>query len=128
MGFRTGAYATVWEAIPHTDTITKLQISVSVKDKNSGEYVTEFSGFASCIGTALANKAAGLRRQARIKIGDCDVTTVYDKTKDKQFTNFKIFSFEIEGGRESQSLTNDPEPVVDHGELDDSGDNADLPF
>lgn len=39
------------------------------------------------------------------------------------YTNFKMFSFEVEGD-ESSSQTTDPQPTVDDGEIDDSR----LPF
>lgn len=38
MGFRTGAYAKVWEVTPMSDTSTKIRISVSRKNKQTGEY------------------------------------------------------------------------------------------
>lgn len=45
MGFRTGAFAKVWEVTPMSDTSTKVRISVSRKNKQSGEYEQDFSGF-----------------------------------------------------------------------------------
>lgn len=38
MGFRTGAFAKIWEVTPMSDTSTKLRMSVSRKNKQSGEY------------------------------------------------------------------------------------------
>ena len=38
MGFRTGAYAKVWEVTPMSDTSTKVRMSISRKNKQSGEY------------------------------------------------------------------------------------------
>lgn len=46
MGFRTGAFAKVWEVTPMSDTSTKVRISVSRKNKQSGEYEQDFP--ASC--------------------------------------------------------------------------------
>ena len=43
--------------------------------------------------------------------------------KKEVYTNFKMFSFEVEGD-ESGSQTTDPQPTVDDGEIDDSR----LPF
>ncbi len=45
MGFRTGAYAKVWEVDPVRDTATKIRISTSRKDKQTGEYEQDFSGY-----------------------------------------------------------------------------------
>jgi len=123
MGFRNGAYAKVWEVTPMSDTSTKLRISVSRKNKQSGQYEQDFSGFVLCIGTAAAKKASLLHEGSRIKIGDCDVTTKYDSGKKVTYTNYKIFSFEDAGG-DSSSSHDDPQPSVDDGELDDSR----LPF
>lgn len=49
MGFRTGAYAKVWEVTPMSDTSTKVRMSVSRKNKQTGEYEQDFPGlyFAS---------------------------------------------------------------------------------
>ena len=81
MGFRTGAFAKVWEVTPMSDTSTKVRMSISRKNKQSGEYEQDFSGFVLAIGTAAAKKAAGLKEGNRIKLGDVDVTTKYDKEK-----------------------------------------------
>lgn len=94
MGFRTGNYATIWEVTPSSDTMTRARISTSRKDKETGKYDTDFSGFVAFIGTATAKKAANLKERDRIKLGDVDVTTKYDKDKKITYTNFTIFSFE----------------------------------
>lgn len=78
-----------------SDTSTKVRISVSRKNKQSGEYEQDFSGFVLAIGTAAAHKAASLKEGDRIKLGDVDVTTKYDRDKKVTYTNFKMFSFEL---------------------------------
>ena len=88
MGFRTGAYAKVWEVTPMSDTSTKVRMSISRKNKQSGEYEQDFSGFVLAIGT-----------------------------------NFKMFSFELDGEEPRDSST-EPQPTVDEGEIDDNR----LPF
>ena len=93
MGFRKDAYATCWEAKPVSDTMTSVQLSVSKKDKDGEVYVQDFSGFVAFVGTATAKKAAKLSKRDRIKLGDVDVTTKYDKDKNKTYTNFtEVFS------------------------------------
>ncbi len=123
MGFRTGAYAKVWEVTPMSDTSTKVRMSISRKNKQSGEYEQDFSGFVLAIGTAAAKKAAGLKEGNRIKLGDVDVTTKYDKEKKITYTNFKMFSFELDD-EETRSPSTEPQPTVDEGEFDDDR----LPF
>ncbi len=93
MGFRKNAFAKVW-SVEGKDNYTKVRLSISRKDKESGEYVEDFSGFVSLIGTAHS-KAKSLKEKDRIQIKECDVTTKYDKEKDKQYTYYKIFNLEI---------------------------------
>ena len=125
MGFRTGAYCRIWEATPVRDKATKLRLSISRKNKQTNEYETDFSGFVMAVGSANASKAAALKDGDRIKIGDCDVTTRYDKEKKVSYTNFVIFSFEGPESSASQDMT-DPQPSVDEGIVEDGG--HDLPF
>lgn len=123
MGFRTGAYAKVWEVTPMSDTSTKVRLSVSRKNKQTNEYEQDFSGFVLAIGTVAAKKASCLKQGDRIKLGDVDVTTKYDKDKKVTYTNYKMFSFET-GEGETGSQSTEPQPVVDEGEIDDNR----LPF
>ena len=119
MGFRTGAFAKVWEVTPMSDTSTKLRMSISRKNKKTDEYEQDFSGFVLAIGTAVASKAA------RLKEGD-RMSTKYDKDKKVTYTNFKMFSFETDGESSSPrpAPPDEPKPGVDDGELDDNR----LPF
>lgn len=120
MGFKKDAYATVWGA-EQVGNSTKVQLSTSRKNKDTGKYETDFSGFVMFYGTANATKAAKLKRGDRIKIGDTDVTTKYDAQKKVTYTNFKAFGFESVN---TSSDKEDPQPEVDSGEVDDSR----LPF
>lgn len=131
MGFRSGVHAKVWDVKPVSNAITQLRISIShrVKDRNgqfTNEYEDDFSGFVSCIGTATAAKALGLKAGDRIKLGDVDVTVVYDKVKKVTYTNFKVFGFETgEAGTSSDvPQRGEPSPSVDSGDVEDD----DLPF
>lgn len=127
MGFRKDSFCVIWSVEPVSDTLTKARISISRKNKQTGGYDTDFSGFVSFIGTAAAKKAASLKEKDRIRLGDVDVTNKYDKEKNVTYTNFKIFNFEtqseIDGGN-SASQTTEPEKSVDDGEIDDDR----LPF
>lgn len=109
-----------------SDTSTKLRISVSRKNKQSGEYEQDFSGFVLCIGTAAALNALKLKEGSRIKLGDCDVSTKYDAAKKITYTNYKLFSFEASDGDSSQTSAGAPPVVdkVDEGEIDENR----LPF
>ena len=122
MGFRNGAFAKIWEVTPMSDSSTKLRMSISRKNKQTGEYEQDFSGFVLAIGATAAKAAATLKEGDRIKLGDVDVSTKYDKEKKVTYTNFKIFSFEVEGNTRSAAV--DSAPAVDDGEINDDR----LPF
>lgn len=99
MGFREGAFATVWEITNSGDNFSKIRISTSRKDKKTDDYVTDFSGFVSLIGEAhkklgLIEKGLKNGERYRIKIGACDVSNRYDKEAGREFTNFTMFDFE----------------------------------
>lgn len=128
MGFRTDSYATVWSVEQVSDTKTKGRITISRKNRQTGEYEQDFSGFVDFIGTAAAKKAATLKERDRIKLKDIDVSTNFVQEKGVTYTNFKIFSFETqdEMNGTSPANTDTPQPrrPVDEGEIDDSR----LPF
>lgn len=126
MGFRSGAFAKVWEVKPLSDSRTDLRVSVSRKNKETGEYEQDFSGFVEAIGSAAARKAAGLKKGDRIKLGDVDVSTRYVKEKDTTYTNFKLFSFDKEGESDPGQSRTPVTPPVDEGEPDEPDHN--LPF
>lgn len=131
MGFRTGSYCTIWSVEPVSDTRTKARISISRKNRQTGEYDTDFSGFVDFIGTAAAKKAATLKEKDRIRLGDVDVTNKYVVEKNITYTNHKVFSFETQseidaasGAGAPNTYTPTPRTPVDDGDIDDSR----LPF
>lgn len=130
MGFRVGSYATVWSVEPKTDTWTKINITVSRKNKDTGEYDTEFRGFVDCFGTAVAKKASSLTSGDRIKLGDVDVKTSYDKQKEILYTNFQLFNFELvsneSGETSAKQDVKKSAKSVDDGEVEVSEES--LPF
>lgn len=128
MGFRKDAYCTVWSVDPVSDVQTKARISISRKDKQTGVYTEDFSGFVSFFGTAAAKKAATLKERDRIKLGDVDVRSKYDKAKNVTYYNFNVYSFEVQNGvggsPSGNAQPSSPQPTVDEGNIDDSR----LPF
>lgn len=123
MGFRTGAYAKVWDIRERTPNITALRISTSKKPRGSDEYVQDFSGYVSCMGETAARAALGLKVGDRIKLGDVEVQTTYVKEKDTTYTNFNVYSFEKAVPVEN-SPGDDFNPVDVPNGLEDEG----LPF
>lgn len=130
MGFRSGAYATVWTVEQTKETVTRGRISISRKNKETGNYEDEFSGFVSFIGTVAATNAAKLHERDRIKLGDVDVTNRYDKETQKEYTYYKIFSFDPAdaprsgGAPQAGGRSFEPRTV----ESNDIEDDNDLPF
>lgn len=128
MGFRNGAFAKVWDVTPGEKTV-KLRISVSRKNKQTGNYEDDFSGFVTCIGTATVQKAYKLNKGDRIKIVDCDVSTKYDAAKKVSYTNFKIFNFDtVDGTGGKTSDTAEHQIEVDSGEVSEDSTEKKLPF
>ena len=113
MGFRPGAYATVWSVETGRGNYTNVRISISRKNKDTEQYEDDFSGFCMFIGEARA-KAEHLKERDRIKLGDVDVTRRYDRENRKEYYTFKVFSFEPAdgsssgGGAGAQPVTSNP--------------------
>lgn len=93
MGFKANAYATVWEVTPGKGNFTKVRLSTSKKNKE-GEYETDFSGFCMFVSQAHA-KAQRLKQRDRIRLGDVEVTTTYNKDTKKEYVNYKVYDYEI---------------------------------
>lgn len=93
MGFRSGSFCSIWGVEPK-GTWTKVRLSTSRKNRDTGEYEQDFSGFVSFVGNANA-KAQQLKERDRIRLGDVDVTTRYDKEKNREYVNYTCFSFEM---------------------------------
>lgn len=126
MGFKTNGYATVWELRKGNGNYTDVRISTSRKDKQSGEYVTDFSGWARFIGAAH-QMASSLKEKDRIKLGDCEVTNSYDKEKKVTYTNFAVFSFEMANGASTPAKTGG-QPIPDEFVNIPDGIDEELPF
>ena len=122
MGFRTGAFATVWSVEEGKGKFSKVRLSISRKDRD-GQYVQDFSGFCDFIGAAHA-KAGKLRERDRIKLGDTDVSSRYDKDQRREFTNFKVFDFEYADGSGSSVSSGAAESNPSEGDVDEDN----LPF
>ena len=121
MGFRNGSYMTVW-AVEPKENFTRLRMSSSRKNKQTGAYEQDWSGFASFVGSAK-EAAAKLKEKDRIKLGDCDVTTKFDSAKRVEYTNYVVFGFEVVGGNGGGKK---PEQAAEEfdGDVDEDG----LPF
>ena len=130
MGFRTGAYATIWQVKQGKGNYTDVRLSISKKNRQTNEYEQDFSGFVRFIGTAH-QRANSLKERDRIRIGDCEVTNSYDKEKNVTYTNFAVFSFEDANGgtNTNQNSQASPNPQSDgFMNIPDGIDDSELPF
>ena len=132
MGFRTGSYMTVWSVEQGHGNSMKVRLSSSRKNKE-GVFEQDFSGFCSFFGSAAA-QAEKLREKDRIKLGDVDVSTYYDKEKKKEYVTYKVFSFENANGSPSAPTGGAQQTAPKRSALDENpanGDNdedGELPF
>lgn len=125
MGFATGKFAKLWSIEQKSQTWAKVQLSTSRKDRDTGEYETDFSGFVDFMGSANVQSLARHNEGDRIVLGDVDVTTRYDKEKKINYTNYKCYSFsEIDGSSPKKTATKKAQ-AVDDGEIDE---DEDYPF
>jgi hypothetical protein len=90
MGLRTGGcYAKIWK-IERNERYTKVQASISKKDKATGNYETDWSGFINFVGQAHT-EIAKYKEGDRVKIEEFEVTTSYNKDKKVTYTNYSVF-------------------------------------
>ena len=131
MGFRNNTYATVWEVEVKSDTFTTGRISISHKNKTTGEYETDFSSYVCFVGSAISKRAGSLAPKTRIKLKSVDVTNKYDKDTRKNFYSFKIYDFEVvddnNSGNHTQSAGDELSFAVEENTEDGSGEGQ-LPF
>lgn len=141
IGFRNGAYATVWphrdkdgrERVvnPVSDRLTTARISISVKDRQTGEYRTEFSNFVKFAGTAAAQKARTLKAKDRIQLIRVDYYQSPGRNEGEYYDNWMVYEFEIQNDRNGPSTQSNPAPQrssfeVNGDEFDPDDDR--LPF
>lgn len=107
MGFRTGAYASVFSVKKGNGNYYDVNITTSRKDKNTGNYVRDFGAYVRFVGDAAnvvarfdgkTSKDNGNRPLARVKLGDVDTTNNYNAEKRTTYTNYAVFTCEeVEG-------------------------------
>lgn len=99
--------AKCWKIIPGNGNYTKIRMSTSKKNKDTGEYEQDFSGYVMMIGRANA-KAQHLKEGDRIKLGEIDVTTTFNKEQNKEYVNYKCFDFEMADEQPAQNSASRP--------------------
>jgi hypothetical protein len=92
MAFFTGAYATVW-TIEDKGKYTKVILSTSRKNKETGQYETDFNDYVNFVGEAH-RLAQTLKPRDRIRLGDVNCSNWYNKEKNRKYYNFTAFTYE----------------------------------
>lgn len=109
-----GFWAKVWK-IENRGKYHELQISVSKKDRETGEYKRDYAGFVKCIGTAHS-KADGITSGDSIRVTNFDVSNSFSKEKGTTYTNVAIF--DIEEIRKGAGIVNNNE--LEKAEIEDA--------
>lgn len=96
MAFGNGQFMKIWE-VADKGSYTEVSMSSSKKNKQTGEYETDFSSkYVRFVGKAkLQNPMKG----QRIKITECSVSNIYYKDGERQFLknpNYVVFSYELQ--------------------------------
>lgn len=128
MGFKQDArFVKVWE-VENKGNYHVVSLSTSRKNQQTGEYETDFSNkFVRFIGTAHA-LAADLKKGDSIKLGNCEVTSKYDKEKNTTYTNFMVYSFEKEETNNSNSKNQSTGKAMQEFQNIPDGVDEELPF
>jgi hypothetical protein len=93
MAFRDGGYATVWDSRPgKTPGSQSVRISSQYRDRQTGEWKQDFSGWVSFRGEAGA-LAKNLPPKARIRLGECSVSSTWDRDTKENSYFFTVFTF-----------------------------------
>lgn len=105
MGFRSGAWMSVFGVYPVTDKVVKILGATSMKNKATGEYENDFSGYCSCLGESAARKAMQLKptsgNPARIHLGDVEVKHTFKPAAKEgewpevEYINYNIYDFDL---------------------------------
>lgn len=126
----------VFAVYPKTNGVTQIRGCTSRRNKDTGEFENDFSGYCSCIGNQCAQKALTLKpadgHPVRIRLGDIEVRQVFEKGADGkqklQYTNFNIYSFDTsEESEKKTAASNEPPNPVYEG-ISDDVDEEGLPF
>src|SRR5665648_52670 len=87
------SYAKIWE-VEDKGNYIKAKIGTSRKDKRNDTYINS-NWFAVFLGKC-ADQAKGLQKGDKIIIANGTVESVYDKEKQRAYTNVVVFEFEQE--------------------------------
>ena len=101
MGFRSNSYMRIWEEVRRdtTNPVPKwvtVRTSISRKNKETGQYDQDFSGYVSLVGAACTEYLNRLQQAPlpfNVKLGDIDCRSYYNKDTKQSRYDFTVFSF-----------------------------------
>lgn len=131
MGLRSsGSYAKVWEVREGKGNYIDAQISISKKNKETGEYTNDFNAWVRMIGGAK-DKANSLQRGDTIFIKEFDISNSYNKETKVNNTYYAVFDFEIKANDRNASKkegdsAKTPKSALDI--IDSDSNDEELPF
>lgn len=127
MGFRNGAYATIFEDVDNGGrNYTAKKVAISKRNADGG-YDQTFGGIVRFVGDCK-NDAAKLTKLDRIKIEECDVTNSYDKEKKREYVNYVVFKFS-KLDKNGNTTGGAAKKQEDNSSMDDyGGTEGELPF
>ena len=132
---REGSYVSIWSVKKGTrgsGNYYDVQMSCSTKRKDTGEYVTDFSGYVRFIAGAaeVISKYDGFdakehgNQPLRMKLGIMDVKYIYDKKNNKNYLNIAIIGIE----NPDKAATEQTKTEEDFMKIPESTDTEELPF
>lgn len=131
MGFRSGSYARIWK-VDNKGNYSTCSMTINKKDKESGEYVTEFQdGFVRLVGQAhkfVSENEIPEKGGLGVRLGDCDTTRRYDSKTEKTYTNFTVFNFKEDDAKDETSKKKANKTKQKPVDVAANDDDDELPF
>ena len=124
-----GTLATFWKVqrVADNGKTCDVQISISKKNKQSGEYETDFSGFVKFCGENLVKFAQSLQEKGKIDIDSFELTNKYDKEKKVTYYNVSVFAAKKHEWDDNSGTTSKSTGKEDFMQIPDSIEEE-LPF
>lgn len=97
--FGNDAKGRIWKFSKIEDKYADCQFSTSAKNRQSGEWETDFSANIRIIGKDKVDKIRNVvipKGGIKIQITKCGVTRIYDREKDTNYERFLVFDFLLE--------------------------------
>ncbi|MDT3388709.1 MAG: hypothetical protein LIR46_13260 [Bacteroidota bacterium] len=137
MGFRKGAWMSVFGFYPNekSDKVAQISGATSIKNKTTGEYATDFSAYCTCIGEAAVKKAKALKiekgKPARIRLQDIEVRHTFEgegADRKLKYVNYNIYDFDFGDEETPAKPSRDDELEAAYEGLSDDPNEEGLPF